>query len=60
MLQERLVDLQEVQIKAEEETQKRRQDFIKTMLEEQRQIHLAERQKDRKFLLQLGKVFAQK
>lgn len=60
MLQERLVDLQEVQIKAVEETQKRRQDFIKTMLEEQRQIHLAERQKDRKFLLQLGKVFAQK
>ena len=60
MLQERLVDLQEVQIKAVEETQKRQQDFIKTMLEEQRQIHLAERQKDRKFLLQLGKAFAQK
>ena len=59
-LQERLADLQEVQMKALEEAQKRKQDFMKTMLEEQRQMDAAEREKNRQFLLQLGNLFAQK
>ena len=59
-LQERLVDLQEVQMKALEEAQKRKQDFMKTMLEEQRQMNADEREKNRQFLLLLGNLFAQK
>ena len=47
LLQERLVDLQEVQMKALEEAQKRQRDFMKTMLEEQRQMYAAEREKHR-------------
>ena len=39
-LQERLADLKEVQMEALEEAQKRKQDFMKTMLEKQRQISL--------------------
>ena len=59
-LQERLVDLQEVHMKALEEAQKRQRDFMKTMLEEQRQMDAVEREKDRQFLLQLRNLFAQK
>ena len=47
LLQERLVDLQEVKMKALEEAQKRQRDFIKTMLEGQRQMYAAEREKHR-------------
>ena len=59
-LQERVVDLQEVQMKALEEAQNRQLGFMKTMLEEQRQMDAAEREKGRQFLLQLGNLFAQK
>ena len=59
-MQERLADLKEVQMEALEEAQKRQQDFMKTMLEKQRQMDAAEREKDKQFLLQLGNVFAQK
>ena len=48
-LQDRLVDLQEIQMKALEDAQKRQQDFIKTMLEEQRQMDSAEQEEDRQF-----------
>ena len=41
-MQERLAHLQEVQMKALEEAQKRKQDFMKTMLEDQRQMDAAE------------------
>ena len=58
-MQERLVDLQEVEMKALEEGQKRQRDFMKTMQEEQRQMDAAEREEDRQFLLQLGHLFAQ-
>ena len=47
-------------MKALEEAQKRQQDFMKTMLQEQRQIDAAEREKDRQFVLQLRNLFAQK
>ena len=43
-----------------EEAQKTQQDFMKTMLQEQRQMNAAEREKDRQFFLQLGNLFAQK
>ena len=59
-MQERVVDLQEVQMKALEEAQNRQLGFMKTMLEEQRQMDAAEREKGRQFLLQLGNLFAQK
>ena len=59
-LQERLADLQEVHMKALEEAQKRQQDLVKTMPEEQSQNGAAEREKNRQFLLQLGDLFAQK
>ena len=59
-MQERLADLKEVQMEALEEAQKRQQDFMKTMLEKQRQMDAAERGKDKQFLLQLGNLFAQK
>ena len=59
-MQERLADLKEVQMEALEEAQKRQQDFMKTMLEKQRQMDAAEREKDKQFLLQLGNLFAQK
>ena len=47
-------------MKALEEAQKRQQDFMKTMLQEQRQMDAAEREKDRQFVLQLGNLFAHK
>lgn len=56
----RLLDLQKVQMKALEDGQKRQQDFMKIILEEQRQMDAAQLQKDGQFLLQLGNVFAQK
>ena len=59
-MQERVVDLQEVQMKALEEAQNRQLGFMKTMLEEQCQMDAAEREKGRQFLLQLGNLFAQK
>ena len=59
-MQERVVDLQEVQMKALEEAQNRQLGFMKTMLEEQRQMDAAEREKGRQFLLQVGNLFAQK
>lgn len=59
-LHERLLDLQKVQMKALEDGQKRQQDFMKIILEEQRQMDAAQLQKDGQFLLQLGNVFAQK
>ena len=60
MLEERLADSKEVQMEALEEAQKRQQDLMKTMLEKQRQMDAAEREKDRQFLLQLGNLSAQK
>ena len=59
-LHERLLDLQKVQMKALEDGQKRQQDFMKIILEEQRQMDAAQLDKDGQFLLQLGNVFAQK
>ena len=59
-LHERLLDLQKVQMKALEDGQKRQQDFMKIILEEQRQMDAAQLEKDGQFLLQLGNVFAQK
>ena len=59
-LHERLLDLQKVQMKALEDGQKRLQDFMKIILEEQRQMDAAQLEKDGQFLLQLGNVFAQK
>ena len=47
-------------MKVLEEAQKRQQDLMKTMQEEQRQMDAAEREKDRQFFLQLGNLFAQK
>ena len=58
-LSERLVNLQAVQMKALEEAQKMQHYFMKTMLQEQRQMGADERKKDREFLLQLEKLFAQ-
>ena len=48
-LQERLAELQEVQMKALEEAQKRQQDFMKNMLEEECQMDAAEREKKGNF-----------
>ena len=50
----------EIQMKVLEEAQETQQDFMKAMLEEQRQMDAAEREKDKTFLLQLGNLFAQK
>lgn len=47
-------------MKALEDGQKRQQDFMKIILEEQRQMDAAQLEKDGQFLLQLGNVFAQK
>ena len=48
MLQEWLVDLEEIQMKALKEAQKMQGYFMKPMLEEQRQVDVAERKKDRR------------
>lgn len=59
-LQERLVDLQEVQMKALEKAQQKQHDFTKIIFEEQCQMDAAKREKDMQFLLQLGNFFSQK
>ena len=58
-LQEWLEDLQENQMKVIKEAQKVQGDFMKPMLEEQRQVDAAEQETDRQFFLQLGSLFTQ-
>lgn len=57
---EDLLDVQRSLIQSFERSNERHYDFLKNMIEEQRQIDANERQKDRDFFLALAKTFASK
>ena len=58
--QQQLLELQQNQLKSFQDSEVRMQEMMLQVFEEQRKADMAEREKDREFMLQLGKIFAQK
>ena len=58
--QEELLSLQRVQIKAQEEQEKRTNSLIASILDSQRKIEVEEREKDQKIFMEIGKLFCNK
>ena len=58
--QEELLSLQRDQIKAQEEQEKRTNSLIASMLESQQKIKVEEKEKDRQFFMEIGKLFCSK
>ena len=57
--QENLLALQREQLQRLEETEKRNQEFMVRLMENQRTGESEEREKDRQFFLELGRMFMQ-
>lgn len=57
---EELINLQKAQLTAQEEQEKRTNTLITSMLEAQQKMEVEEREKDRKFFLEIGKLFCNK
>ena len=55
-----LIYIQQEQLVLQQDQGHRTQQFLDTMLEKQNELEQAEREKDRKFLLELGKLFSGK
>ena len=58
--QQELLALQKEQMAYQKEQEKRHEEFLKYMMEEQRKVEQEERDKDRDFFLKLGQMFAGK
>ena len=58
--QEDLLSLQRAQIMAQEEQEKRTNSLIASMLESQQKMEVEEREKDRKFSMEIGELFCNK
>ena len=54
-----LIDLRRSRIESFEKSEERYHPFMKEMIAEQRTVEEREREKDREFFLQVGKMFAQ-
>ena len=59
MFQQQLVELQQNQLQSFQDSKLRMQEMMLKICEEQRKAGMAEREKDREFMLQLWKIFAQ-
>ena len=58
--QQQLLELQGNELQSFQDSELRMQEMMLKIFEEQRKADMAEREKDRQFMLQLGKIFAQK
>ena len=56
--QEQIIELQKMQLKAFEESEKRQQQFFEQMVEAQCKYDAAEKEKDRQFFMELAKVLS--
>ena len=59
LFQQQLLELQENKLQSFQDSELQMQEMMLKIIEEQRKADMAEREKDRKFMLQLGKTFAQ-
>ena len=57
-LHEGLIILQQEQMEVQREQEERNKMFFRQIMEKQREAEAEEREKDRKFLLELGKLFS--
>ena len=57
-LHEGLIILQQEQMEVQREQEERNKMFFRQIMEKQREAEAEERKKDRKFLLELGKLFS--
>ena len=57
-VQEELLEISKAQLKSLEESEKRQQEFYAKFIEEQRKEEAKEREKDREFFMNLGKLFS--
>ena len=58
--QEELLSLQKAQMKEQEKQERRTNSLIASMLEPQQKIEVEEREKDRTFFMEIGKLFCSK
>ena len=57
-LHEEMLDIQRQQVDAFEKCEERHRQFMREVMEEQRKVDTLEREKDREFFLELGKLFS--